>query len=99
MFGFRSRHHRYAREAAERALAFAYRDRRARKRDFRRLWIVRINAAARVNGISYSMLISGLRKAGVGLDRKSLADIAIADPAAFADLAGRARTANESRAA
>ena len=99
MYGFRGRLHRYAREAADRALAFAYRDRRARKRDFRRLWIVRINAAARENGLSYSALVSGLKRAGVGLDRKSLADIAMTDPAAFADLAGKARSANESRAA
>jgi len=99
MYGFRGRLHRYAREAAERALQFAYRDRRAKKRDFRRLWIVRINAAARENGLSYSALISGLKLAGIGLDRKSLADLAVSDPAAFADLAGKARAAHESRAA
>ena len=99
MYGFRGRLHRYAREATERALLFAYRDRRAKKRDFRRLWIVRINAAARINGLSYSTFISGLKKAGVELDRKSLADIAVVDPSAFADLAGKARSANEPQAA
>lgn len=98
-YGFRGRLSGYARGAAERALQFAYRDRRARKRDFRRLWIIRINAAARSNGLSYSEMISGLKKAGVGLDRKSLADLAVSDPAAFADLAGQARTANEAKAA
>jgi large subunit ribosomal protein L20 len=74
----------------DRAQAYAYRDRRARKRDFRSLWIVRINAAARENGLSYSKFMSGLRKAGIELDRKVLADMAINDPAGFAELAGRA---------
>jgi large subunit ribosomal protein L20 len=65
------------------ALSYAYRDRRNKKRDFRRLWIIRINAAARQNGISYSRLISGLKKAGITLDRKVLADMAVRDPAGF----------------
>jgi large subunit ribosomal protein L20 len=96
--GFRSRLYRYAKEAAERALLFSYRDRRNRKRDFRRLWIVRINAAARANGLSYSTLMSGLRMAGVELDRKSLSELAVADPAAFTDLARQAQSAHEARA-
>ncbi|HXI02236.1 MAG TPA: 50S ribosomal protein L20 [Candidatus Saccharimonadales bacterium] len=98
MYGFRGRLHRHAREAADRALLFAFRDRRARKRDFRRLWIVRINAAARSNGLSYSAFMSGLKRAGVELDRKSLADIAVSDPAAFADLARRAQGPTEAAA-
>jgi large subunit ribosomal protein L20 len=93
MYGFRGRLHRHAREAVDRALAFAYVGRRNRKRDFRRLWIVRINAAARENGLSYSALMSGLKRAGVGLDRKSLADLAVSDPAAFTSLARQAQTA------
>ena len=68
------------------ALSYAYRDRRNRKRDFRRLWIIRINAAARQNGISYNRLISGLKQAGIDLDRKILADMAVRDPAAFSSV-------------
>ncbi|UCG38677.1 MAG: 50S ribosomal protein L20 [bacterium] len=75
-----------ARMTVEKALTYAYRDRRNRKRDFRRLWIVRINAAARNHGLSYSQLINGLTRAGVNLDRKVLSDIAINDDAAFARL-------------
>lgn len=97
-FGARSKLHRYAKLAVERSLQFSYRDRRARKRDFRRLWIVRINAAARLNGLSYSVLMAGLKSAGVALDRKSLADLAVSDPAAFAELAQRAQTALADRA-
>ncbi len=74
--------------SVNRARMFAYRDRRARKRDFRRLWIIRINAAARENGMSYSKLMGGLQKAGIDLDRKILADMAINDPAAFSRVAG-----------
>lgn len=85
-FGGRSRLYRTATEAVDRALAYAYRDRRTRKRDFRRLWIARINAAARANGVSYSAFMGGLRKAGVQLDRKVLADMAVHDPASFAKL-------------
>ncbi len=70
---------------------YAYRDRRARKRDFRRLWIIRINAAARENGLSYSQLIGGLHRAGIDLDRKMLADMAVNDPAAFAEVANMAK--------
>ena len=82
-----SKQFRTASVAVDRAGMYAYRDRRNRKREFRKLWIVRINAAARENGLSYSRLISGLQKAGVSLDRKMLADIAVRDPAAFSQLA------------
>lgn len=79
----KSKLYRIAREQVQRSLAFAYRDRRAKKRDFRRLWIVRINAAAREHAMSYSNLMHGLKMAGIQLDRKTLADIAVHDPAAF----------------
>ncbi|MDY6862067.1 MAG: 50S ribosomal protein L20 [Thermodesulfobacteriota bacterium] len=75
-----------AKEAVERALKYAYRDRRVKKREFRRLWITRINAAARSNQISYSKLMHGLQKAGVQLDRKILADIAVFNPSTFSNL-------------
>ena len=84
---------KFASESVDRALQYAYRDRRTRKRDFRRLWIIRIGAAARENGINYNQFISGLKKAGVELDRKVLADIAIADSAGFAQLAEKAKAA------
>jgi large subunit ribosomal protein L20 len=90
-WGGRSRLYRTAQEAVNRALAYAYRDRKRRKGDFRRLWILRINAAARLNGISYSKLIYGLKKAGVAVDRKIMADLAISDPAAFSALAEKAK--------
>ena len=85
--GARSRLIRTASEAVDRALAYAYRDRRARKRDFRKLWTARINAAARQNGLSYSKLMGGLAKAGVELDRKVLSNLAILDPQAFSQIA------------
>jgi large subunit ribosomal protein L20 len=85
--GGRRRGYRQARETVEKGLVYAYRDRKVRKRDFRSLWIVRINAAARLHGLSYSRLIEGLKKAGVDLDRKVLADLAVRDPGAFGDLA------------
>jgi len=85
--------YRAAKEAVDRAGNFAYAGRRQKKRDFRRLWIIRINAAARQHDISYSRLISGLRKAGVDLDRKSLADVAARDPQAFARLVESAKGA------
>ena len=75
--GGRSKLYRTAREAVERALVYAYRDRKVRKREFRKLWIVRINAAAREHGLSYSRLMDGLKKAGIALDRKMLADLAV----------------------
>ena len=76
--------------AVNRAGSFAYRDRKARKRDFRRLWIIRINAAARENGLSYSQLMGGLHKAGIDIDRKMLADMAVNEPVAFAKIASMA---------
>jgi len=82
---------RVAKQAVIRAGATAYRDRRQRKRQFRRLWIARINAAARECGLSYSRLIDGLNKADIGIDRKMLADIAVFDKAAFAEIAGKAK--------
>ncbi len=91
--GGRSKLYRSAAETVDRALNYAYRDRRVRKRDFRRLWIVRINAAARLHGLSYSRFIAGLTKAQVEVDRKILADIAVTDPSAFgkyADIASAA---------
>jgi large subunit ribosomal protein L20 len=90
-FGARSRLYRTAREAVNRAQAYAYRDRRRKKRDFRRLWISRINAAARINGVSYSQLIHGLGKADVTVNRKVLADLAVRDPQAFAAIAEQAK--------
>jgi large subunit ribosomal protein L20 len=84
---------RSAKEAVDRAGRFAYIGRRRKKRDFRRLWIIRINAAARQNDISYSRFIAGLRKSGVELDRKALAEIAVHDPQAFASLAESAKAA------
>lgn len=90
-YGAKHRTFRLANQYVVRALAAAYRDRRQRKRDFRRLWIARINAAARTNGVSYSRLVSGLRKAGVTINRKVLADLAVTDGAAFADLVAKAK--------
>ena len=89
--GARGKLYRRARETVERGWKFAYRDRRARKRDFRRLWIIRINAAARLHGLSYSRFMAGLRRANVALDRKVLADVAIHDPEAFAQVASLAK--------
>ncbi len=91
--GQRSRLYRKAKEQVTHSLVYAYRDRRARKGDFRQLWIVRINAAARSNGMTYNRFIQGLKIAGVDLDRKVLADIAVRDEAAFATLVGVARSA------
>jgi large subunit ribosomal protein L20 len=82
-WGSRSRRFAVARQTVMKALSYAYRDRRNRKRDFRRLWIVRINAAARLHGLSYSRLINGMKHAGISLDRKILADMAVRDPAGF----------------
>jgi large subunit ribosomal protein L20 len=85
-FGSKSKLFRVANQQVMKSLNYAYRDRRARKRDFRRLWIARINAAARDNGISYSRFLFGLKRAGVLVNRKMLADLAINDPAAFRKL-------------
>jgi large subunit ribosomal protein L20 len=98
-YGKKSRAYRVAMEAVDRAGSFAYRDRRQRKRDFRRLWIVRINAAARINGLSYNRLIGGLAKAGCEVNRKMLADIAVRDPQGFAQFAELAKGALEQPAA
>ena len=91
--GQRSRLYRKAKEQVQHSLGYSYRDRRARKGDFRRLWIARINAAARENGLTYNELMHGLRLAGVELDRKILAELATHEPAAFAALVARARDA------
>ena len=92
-YGRKSTHYRYAKEQVEHSLVYAYRDRRNKKRNFRSLWIVRINAAARANGLSYNQFINGVNKAGIELDRKSLADLAVADPAAFTAVAEKAKAA------
>ena len=89
----KSKLYRIAREQVQRSLAFAYRDRRAKKRDFRRFWIVRINAAARLHEMSYSSLMHGLKTAGIALDRKVLADIAVHDPSTFGLFVEAARQA------
>ncbi|MBM4030197.1 MAG: 50S ribosomal protein L20 [Planctomycetes bacterium] len=90
-WGNRSRLWRFAKQAITRSLAYAYRDRRARKREFRALWITRLNAACRLRGMPYNRFIHGLTKAGVALDRKSLSEIAIADPQGFDRLVAVAR--------
>jgi large subunit ribosomal protein L20 len=92
--GDASRHYKKAKEAVMKADSYAYRDRRNRKRDFRRLWITRINAAARQNGMTYSQFMHGLKLAGVELDRKILADMAVRDADAFRRFAERAREAS-----
>lgn len=92
-WGSRSRRYAVARQSVMKALSYAYRDRRNRKRDMRRLWIIRINAAARQNGISYSRLMNGLKTAGIDLDRKVLADMAVRDPSAFASVVEQAQRA------
>ena len=92
-FGSRSKLFKRANEAMLKSLAFAYRDRRNRKRDFRRLWITRINAAARLNGLKYSHLIYGLKQADVQVDRKVLADLAVSEPDSFKALVEQARDA------
>ena len=90
-YGARSRLHRVAREAVERAERYAYRDRKQRKRQFRALWITRINAASREHGLSYSRFMNGLKGAGVEVDRKILAQLAVSDPKAFSELAALAK--------
>jgi len=88
--GGRSKLFRTAADAVDKALSYAYRDRKVRKRDFRRLWIVRINAGARMNNISYSKFIHGLKQANVEIDRKVLAELAVSDPGTFSQLAAKA---------
>jgi large subunit ribosomal protein L20 len=95
-FGRRHSSYRLAREQVERSLVYAYRDRKARKRVMRRLWIQRINAAARREGLSYNQFVSGCRKAGIELDRKVLADLAVSDPASFGKIAEQAKSALQS---
>jgi len=92
-YGVKSKGHRIAKEQVEKGLDYAFRDRRAKKREFRGLWIIRINAAARLHELSYSRLMSGLRKAGVEINRKVLADLAVRDPTAFGQLAEVAKKA------
>jgi large subunit ribosomal protein L20 len=93
----KSKLYQAAEEAVERGLKFAYSGRKQKKRQFRSLWIVRISAAARLNGLSYNQFISGLKKSGVELDRKILSEIAIHDPAAFASLASQAKAAHPAK--
>lgn len=96
--GYRATKHssyKRAKEQVQRSLQYAYRDRRARKREFRRLWIVRINAGARENGLSYNQFMHGLQLANIELDRKILADLAVSDPSSFASLVAQARAALE----
>ncbi|PSL44054.1 LSU ribosomal protein L20P [Salsuginibacillus halophilus] len=89
--GSKHRMFRAAQEQVRKSLEYAYRDRRQRKRDFRKLWITRINAAARLNGLSYSRLMHGLKQAGIDVNRKMLADLAVNDEKAFAELAEKAK--------
>jgi large subunit ribosomal protein L20 len=92
-FGLKKSNYRYAKEQVDRSLVYAYRDRKVRKREFRKLWIMRINAGARANGLSYNRFMAGLKAANVELDRKVLADLAISDPAKFGELAAQAKAA------
>src|SRR6187431_631336 len=94
----KSKLYRSAKESVDTALKYAFVGRRRKKRDFRRLWVIRINAAARENGLTYGQLISGLKAAGVTLDRKSLSELAIASPAAFASLAKQAKASSKAGA-
>jgi large subunit ribosomal protein L20 len=92
-WGLKSTNYTYAKEQVDHSLVYAYRDRKNKKRTFRSLWIVRINAAARQHGLSYNRFMAGVHKAGIELDRKSLADLAVSDPKAFAAVAERAKAA------
>ena len=94
-WGIKKSSYKYAKEQVEHSLAYAYRDRKAKKRTFRRLWIMRINAAAREQGLSYNQFVAGCKKANIELDRKVLADLAVADPQAFGAIASRAKAALE----
>ena len=91
--GAKSKLFKTANEAVNRALAYSFRDRKVRKREFRKLWIVRINAASRIHGLSYSQMMNGLKKAGVNLNRKIMADLAVNDPSTFAELVKVAKKA------
>jgi len=92
-FGIKKSSYKYAKEQVDHSLAYAYRDRRNRKRSFRRLWIIRINAAARQEGLSYNQFVAGCKKANIELDRKVLADLAVKEPAAFKAIAEQAKAA------
>ncbi len=99
--GYRGSHHRLfktAKQAVDHAGQYAYRDRKARKRDFRKLWIARINAGARANGLSYSRFMNGLRKANIDLDRKILAELAATDESAFSEIVAKAKAALDAAA-
>ena len=98
-YATKSKLYRAAKESVDTALKYAFVGRRRKKRDFRRVWVIRINAAARENGLTYGQLMSGLKAAGVALDRKSLADLAVRQPAAFAAVAAQAKAARPARAA
>src|SRR5207302_3201782 len=95
-WGLKSTNYKYAKEQVERSLAYAYRDRKVKKRKFRQLWIMRINAGARANGLSYNQFVAGLKKANIELDRKVLADMAVSDPQGFAGIVAQAKSALES---
>src|SRR6266571_4141625 len=92
-WGLKKSNYTYAKEQVEHSLAYAYRDRKNKKRTFRRLWIMRINAAARQHDLSYNQFVAGCREAGIELDRKVLAELAVSDPAAFGKIAEQARAA------
>lgn len=94
-FGAKSKNFRVANQAVMKSLVYAYRDRKARKRNFRQLWITRINAAARMNGLSYSKFMNGLKKAGINLNRKMLAEMAVNDSNSFAQLVEKVKEAAE----
>jgi large subunit ribosomal protein L20 len=94
-WGLKKTSYRYAKEQVDHSLTYAYRDRKAKKRTFRRLWIMRINAGARANGLSYNQFVSGLKKANIELDRKVLAELAVSDPEAFGAIAEQAKSALE----
>jgi large subunit ribosomal protein L20 len=94
-WGLKHSSYKRAKEQVDKSLVYAYRDRKNKKRTFRRLWIMRINAAARREGLSYNQLVSGLRKAEIPLDRKVLADLAVSDPEAFGKIAAQAKAALE----
>lgn len=92
-FGIKKSSYKYAKEQVDHSLVYAYRDRKTRKRNFRRLWIIRINAAARQEGLSYNQFVAGCKKANIELDRKVLADLAVREPAAFKAIAEQAKIA------
>jgi len=94
-WGLKKSSYRYAKEQVDHSLTYAYRDRKAKKRTFRRLWIMRINAGARANGLSYNQFVAGMKKANIELDRKVLAELAVSDPQAFGALAEQAKSALE----